>query len=40
MFKQDAIIFFGSKSSLARAAGVDRSAVSQWGEIIPEGRAV
>ncbi|EGB2526625.1 transcriptional regulator [Salmonella enterica] len=39
MLKQDAINFFGSKSSLARAAGVERSAVSQWGEIIPEARA-
>ena len=40
MLKQDAIKYFGNKSSLARAAGVDRSAVSQWGEIIPEARAV
>ena len=39
MLKQDAIDFFGNKSSLARAAGVDRSAVSQWGEVIPEARA-
>lgn len=40
MFKQDAINFFGNKSNLARAAGVDRSAVSQWGKLVPEGRAM
>ncbi|POP42363.1 transcriptional regulator [Superficieibacter electus] len=39
MLKQDAIDFFGNKSNLARAAGVERSAVSQWGEVIPEARA-
>lgn len=40
MLKQDAIDFFGNKSSLAQAAGVRRSAVSQWGDVVPEGRAV
>lgn len=39
MLKQDAVNFFGSKTLLARAAGVDRSAVSQWGRIVPEARA-
>ncbi|MEG2041507.1 MAG: Cro/CI family transcriptional regulator [Hafnia sp.] len=39
MLKQDAINFFGNKSSLAQAAGVERSAVSQWGALIPEARA-
>ncbi len=39
MLKQDAINFFGSKTRLARAAGVEKSAVSQWGLLVPEGRA-
>lgn len=39
MLKQDAIEYFGSKSKLASAAGVSRSAVSLWGELIPEVRA-
>ncbi|EKS4789375.1 transcriptional regulator [Salmonella enterica] len=39
MFKRDAVNFFGNKTKLARAAGVDLSAVSQWGELIPEARA-
>lgn len=39
MFKQDAINFFGSKTKVARAAGVGRSAVSQWGLLVPEGKA-
>ncbi|EAA7538826.1 transcriptional regulator [Salmonella enterica] len=40
MLKQDAIDFFGNKSALAQVAGVERSAVSQWGELVPEGRAM
>lgn len=39
MLKQDAINFFGSKARLAKAAGVHPSAVSQWGELIPEKNA-
>ena len=39
MFKQDAVKFFGNKTKLARAAGVDLSAVSQWGKLVPEARA-
>ena len=39
MFKNDAIIFFGSKAKLATAAGVSRASVSAWGELVPEGRA-
>ncbi|KAB1581132.1 Cro/CI family transcriptional regulator [Serratia marcescens] len=39
MFKSDAINFFGSKTKLAEAAGVRRSSVSAWGDLVPEGRA-
>lgn len=38
MLKSEAVNFFGNKSKLAIAAGVDPSAVSQWGELVPEGR--
>lgn len=30
---------FGSKTALAKALGITKSAVSFWGEIVPEGRA-
>ncbi|HEF0022011.1 TPA: transcriptional regulator [Citrobacter amalonaticus] len=40
MLKADAIIFFGSKSKLASAAGVSRASVSAWGDLVPEGRAM
>ncbi|ECD3769692.1 transcriptional regulator [Salmonella enterica subsp. enterica] len=40
MFKLDAINFYGTRANVAKAAGVDPSAVSQWGELVPEGRAM
>lgn len=40
MFKKDAIQFFGSKSALAKAAGVKPPSVSVWKDIIPERRAM
>ena len=40
MFKQDAINYFGSKSKLAKAAGVAPAAVSVWGELVPEKNAM
>ncbi|QHM71316.1 Cro/CI family transcriptional regulator [Mixta intestinalis] len=40
MFKKDAIEFFGSKSKLARAAGVAASSVSVWGDLVPEKNAM
>ncbi|EJM2198484.1 Cro/CI family transcriptional regulator, partial [Escherichia albertii] len=40
MFKSDVINFYGTKAKVAKAAGVDPSAVSQWGELVPEGRAM
>lgn len=36
MFKQDAINYFGSKSKLAKAAGVAPASVSVWGDLVPE----
>ncbi|QIJ49917.1 Cro/CI family transcriptional regulator [Raoultella ornithinolytica] len=39
MFKSDAIKFYGTRVKVARAAGVDPSAVSQWGELVPEKNA-
>ncbi|EMM9358425.1 Cro/CI family transcriptional regulator [Klebsiella oxytoca] len=40
MFKQDAINYFGSKSKLAKAAGVSPASVSVWGELVPEKNAM
>lgn len=39
MNKQDVLRHFGGVSATARALGIGRSAVSQWPELIPEGRA-
>lgn len=36
MFKIDAISHFGTSTKVAQAAGVDRSAVSQWKTLVPE----
>lgn len=40
MFKQDAINYFGSKSKLAKAAGVAPASVSVWGDLVPEKNAI
>ncbi len=40
MRKQDVIQYFGDQTSVAVALGIEQSAVSQWGELIPEKRAV
>lgn len=39
MKKSDVIAHFGKPSAVAEALGIDRSAVSQWGENIPQLRA-
>lgn len=36
MYKTDAISHFGTSTKVAQAAGVDRSAVSQWKTLVPE----
>lgn len=38
MKKTDAIKYFGSSAKLARFLKIDRTAVYQWGEFIPENR--
>lgn len=35
MKKRDALAYFGTSIALARAVGVTKSAVSQWGEFVP-----
>jgi DNA-binding transcriptional regulator YdaS (Cro superfamily) len=35
----DAIRYFGTQAALAKALGVSKQAVSQWGDTIPDGRA-
>lgn len=39
MKKSDAVAYFGSSVKLAKAINVSKGAVSQWGEVIPLGRA-
>jgi len=36
MLKQDVVSHFGSPAATARALGITKSAVSQWGDNIPE----
>jgi DNA-binding transcriptional regulator YdaS (Cro superfamily) len=35
----DAIKYFGTRTALAKALGISKQAVAQWGETVPEGRA-
>ncbi len=39
MRKSDAIAYFKTQTKLAAAARVTKSAVSQWGEWVPEAKA-
>lgn len=39
MKKDTAIEHFGSASALADALGIRPASVSEWGELVPEGRA-
>lgn len=39
MKTESAVKHFGSKAAIADAIGIKRSAVSQWDETIPKGRA-
>lgn len=39
MKTEEAVKHFGSKANLARALGIKRQAVVQWGEYVPLGRA-
>lgn len=37
--KEDAVAFFGSQTALGDFFEIKQSAVSQWGEYLPRGRA-
>lgn len=39
MRTKQAIKYFGSQAAVARAAGVNRSAVHRWGDVVPIKRA-
>jgi DNA-binding transcriptional regulator YdaS (Cro superfamily) len=39
MTKDDAVKFYGSQTKLAQALNIKPSAISQWGEDVPELRA-
>lgn len=39
MLKRDVIAHFGDLKNIANALGISVSAVSQWGDIIPEKNA-
>ena len=38
MTKTEAIQYYGTHAKLARALGISRQAVTDWGDRIPEGR--
>lgn len=39
MLTKDALQFFGSKTKLALAAGIELPSFYKWGTLVPEGRA-
>lgn len=39
MLTADALKFFGTKTKLAKAAGVELQSFYKWGVLVPEGRA-
>lgn len=39
MRKEEAVKHFGTAAALAEALGITPASVSEWGDIIPEGRA-
>lgn len=40
MLKTDALLHFGSKTNLAKAAGIRLSSLYKWGYLVPEARAM
>ena len=40
MLKKDAIKFYGSLTELAKALGIQKSAVSRWAKLVPLKRAI
>lgn len=39
MYTENVIVFFRSKSAVARALGISSVAVTRWGTLVPEKRA-
>jgi DNA-binding transcriptional regulator YdaS (Cro superfamily) len=39
MLKTAAVAHFGTALALARALGIASASVSEWGEVVPKGRA-
>ncbi|EAU1439460.1 transcriptional regulator [Salmonella enterica subsp. enterica] len=39
MLTSDALKYFGSKSAIAKAAGIELPSFYKWGTLVPEGRA-
>lgn len=39
MLTCEALTFFGTKTKLARAAGVELQSIYKWKKLVPEGRA-
>ncbi|AZP33485.1 Cro/CI family transcriptional regulator [Cronobacter muytjensii] len=39
MLTREALNFFGTKTKLARAAGVELQSIYKWKELVPEARA-
>lgn len=39
MKTKSAVEYFGTKTAIADALGIKKSAVSQWGQTVPQGRA-
>ena len=40
MLKKTVVKYFGNQLSTAKALGLTRGSVSQWGEVIPEKQAL
>jgi DNA-binding transcriptional regulator YdaS (Cro superfamily) len=40
MKKETAIVFAGNANRLAKLLGINRSAISQWGEDVPQKRVL
>lgn len=39
MLTNDAVNFYGTRTKLADALGINKSAISNWGTVVPKGRA-
>lgn len=39
MKTSDVLLHFGNKSKVSKALGITKSAISQWGDVVPKLRA-